>query len=574
MLMEMKIENAVIAVRISSTKQGLQGDSPEAQKEQIVRFAKLHNIRIKKYFKFVESASGEEQPLQEAIDYCKDSKNNIQLFLIKSIDRFTRGGSYFYDHLKMQLTRYGVNLVDLYGIIGTQTVNTLEHLGVEYSWSKYSPSHVTEILEAERGKGEVRDNLTRMIGAEIRYLRLGYWIGFSPPGFMNKRVETPHGMRIILEPHPIESQWFIRMYELRIQGNLTDEEVVEKINLMGYKSRRLRKHDIEDKSKIVGYMGEKLLTVKQFQRIIRNPIYAGVIVRKWTDYKPIKAQFPGLVTIDMFNKANKGKIVIVEDGENLTLVKGKLPIWQLKKNKDNPDYPYKKQVLCPICRSPLLGSAPRNRQGRHIPRYHCARGHKYWSINRNIFNETIKNFVGQITFTPQYKEKFRKILLEEWEKREKKVSEDSVTLHQRIALIEGEKQMLKEKLKTLSSPVAIKMIEDDIDELENKKAQVIASCNQKEDEQLDIQTAINFILFFMERFEDLILGGSNPLMNAAMFGLLFAEPPTYDELVNGTPKLSLLFALKSKPQYQQEHLVSRRGLEPLTVSLRGRCSTN
>ncbi len=572
--MEMKIENAVIAVRISSTKQGLQGDSPEAQKEQIERFAKQHNIRIKKFFKFVESASGEEQPLQEVVDYCKDPKNDIQLFLIKSIDRFTRGGSYFYDHLKMQLTRYGVKLVDLYGVIGTQTVNTLEHLGVKYDWSVYSPTKKSEILEAERAKDDVRDSLTRMIGAEIRYLRLGYWIGFPQPGYINKRIETPHGMRVILEPHPIESQWFIRMFELKMQGNLTDEEIVEKINLMGYKSRRLRKHDIEDKSKIVGYMGEKQLTVKHFQRVIKNPIYAGLIVRKWTDYKPKKAQFPGLVTIEMFNKANRNKVTIVEDGGNLTLIKGKLPTWQLKKNKDNPDYPYKKQVLCPICRSPLLGSAPRNRQGRHIPRYHCARGHKYWSVNRKIFNETIKNFVSQITFTPQYKEKFRKILLEEWEKREKKTSQDSITLYQRISLIEGEKQMLKEKIKTLTSSIAIKMIEDDIDELENKKAQVIANCNQKEDEQLDIQTAINFILFFMERFEDLILGGSNPLMNAAMFGLLCDTPPTYKDLVNGTPKLSLLFALKSKPQSLQEQCVSRRGLEPLTVSLRGRCSTN
>src|SRR5688572_32097599 len=100
-----KIENAVAAIRVSSIKQGLQGDSPDAQKEQIEQFAKVHNIHIKKFFIFLESASKEEQPVQEAIDYCKNPKNDIQLFVIKSIDRFTRGRSYFYDHMKMQLTR-------------------------------------------------------------------------------------------------------------------------------------------------------------------------------------------------------------------------------------------------------------------------------------------------------------------------------------------------------------------------------------------------------------------------------------------------------------------------------------
>ena len=117
-----KPENAVGAIRISSVKQGLQGDSPEDQKEQIERFAKSHNLNIKKFFIFMESASKEEQPVQEAIDYCKSKKNDIQLFIIKSIDRFTRGGSYLYEELKMQLDKNHVKLIDIYGVIGTQMV--------------------------------------------------------------------------------------------------------------------------------------------------------------------------------------------------------------------------------------------------------------------------------------------------------------------------------------------------------------------------------------------------------------------------------------------------------------------
>src|SRR5258708_864053 len=113
-------ENAVAAIRVSSIKQGLQGDSPDAQKEQIERFALTHNIHIKKFFIFMESASKEEQPVQEAIDYCHNPKNDIQLFVIKSIDRFTRGGSTFYDQMKSELKHHGVKLVDIYGIIGTQ----------------------------------------------------------------------------------------------------------------------------------------------------------------------------------------------------------------------------------------------------------------------------------------------------------------------------------------------------------------------------------------------------------------------------------------------------------------------
>jgi len=94
------VQNAVAAIRVSTTGQGTDGDSPEAQKEQIERFAEAKGITIKKYFVFLESASKAQQPMQEAVDYCKDPRNGIQLFIIKSIDRFTRGGSFSYDSLK------------------------------------------------------------------------------------------------------------------------------------------------------------------------------------------------------------------------------------------------------------------------------------------------------------------------------------------------------------------------------------------------------------------------------------------------------------------------------------------
>lgn len=37
----------------------------------------------------------------------------------------------------------------------------------------------------------------------------------------------------------------------------------------------------------------------------------------------------------------------------------------------------------------------------------------------------------------------------------------------------------------------------------------------------------------MEHLEELILAGSDLIQNAAMFGLLFEEKPTYDDLVSG-----------------------------------------
>ena len=106
--------------------------------------------------------------MQDVIDYCKAHKGEVDVVIIKSIDRLTRGGSFHYDTLKRQLDALKVELVDIYGVVVSQKVNTLEHLGFKYRWSEYAPSRKTELLEAERANGELRDILSRMIGSEIR----------------------------------------------------------------------------------------------------------------------------------------------------------------------------------------------------------------------------------------------------------------------------------------------------------------------------------------------------------------------------------------------------------------------
>ena len=211
---------ACAALRVSSTKQGLEGESNKDQRNQIEKYiysiglSMGCQIKIKQWFEFVESASGglDVQPILKAIEYCKTQDGVIKFLVVKSLDRLTRGGSTTYSLLKMQLARYGVEIIDTYGVVGHQKINTLEHLDVEYKWSIYNPTAKTELLEAERSKDEVRDILTRMIGAEIRYTRLGYPMGQPRFGYRYEKFDTEHGKRSIPISHPIESQWIIKMF--------------------------------------------------------------------------------------------------------------------------------------------------------------------------------------------------------------------------------------------------------------------------------------------------------------------------------------------------------------------------
>ncbi len=565
----MPSQNAVAAIRVSTAKQGFNGDSPEAQKEQIERFAAARGIIIKEFFVFLESASKELQPMQQAINYCKDPKNDVQLFIVKSIDRFTRGGSFSYDSLKRQLENASVSLVDIYGVISTQKVNTLEHLGVEYKWSTYSPTKKAELLEAERANDEMRDIMSRMIGAEVRYTRMGFWMRQPPLGFDSAKMDTANGKRCILKPHLEEADFMVKMFELRAQGTMNDQEIVDKLNKLGFRTRIQTMRSMQDRTQIIGKRGGKKLDLKTFWRYIQNPIYAGVICEKWTDDKPIKAQFPGLVSYELFNAANKSKLVIGEkDGAVFLYERPIEDRYATVKGARNAEFSYRKIVMCPECEKPLFGSSSRGKLGKRYPAYHCNKRGHYFRVPKKDFETTIADFVHRITYDQAQITELLAAIETIWAQRNQSAVDEEQRVETHIAGLRAKAKALVDKIKLVSSELVIKSIEEDImqTEAEIKELQEERDIRSAE-KPLDFAVVKQYLKYFLEHLEDLLVKQIDPLQKANFFGLLFNGAPNYGEILSANktsvepPKLNELFKLKNDTG---GNMVHPKGFEPPT----------
>ena len=559
---ESQPRNGLLAIRVSSTKQGLDGDSPEAQREQGERYAENHNIAIIKTLSYLESASKEAQPMQHVVDFAKNPKNGINVVIVKSIDRFTRGGSYAYDHMKMQLEPLGIELLDMHGIISNVKVNTLDHLGVEYDWSKYSPSRKAELLEAERAKDELRDIMTRMIGSQVRYTRLGFWMRRPPYGFVNQRVDTAHPKRYILVPQDDEAFYIRKMFELRCRGELNDKEIVKEINRLGYKSRKYYKRDKKDPTKMSVSLGGKPLTLKRFWMYIANPIYAGVMVEKWTNYEPVKCQFDGLVSYEEFNQANRGKIIVREIDGEVKLAKQEAPVWQTREPRSHADYPYRKIVGCSECAQPLYGSAAKGRY-KYYPAYHCNKRGHYFRVRKEEFNKTITDFTKQLVFAPEHIDNLVKAVEEVMQKRQISVEEETLNIDKRISELEAQAKAVVDKIKVLNSESAIKYLEEDLMKIEAQMSKLKDLKELKQIEQpKDMNKVVAYVKYFLEHLEYLLLEQIDPIKKANFFGLIFNKTPTYAEIVSGTTGIqnitgvNELFTLKD-PNYSRLVRVKR-----------------
>ena len=561
--------NGLVAVRVSSTKQGMDGDSPEAQREQGERFCEMHNIRVAKVLAYMESASKEVQPMQDVIEYCKLHPGEIDVIVIKSIDRFTRGGSYHYDKLRRQLDDLKVELVDIYGVVGAAKVNTLEHVGFKYRWSEYTPSRKTELLEAERANDELRDILSRMIGSEIRYTQLGYWSRMPPYGYEIERAETLNGKRSLLREHPKEAPIIRRMYELRAEGAMSDDQIADEMNRLGYRSQTKIVRDKKDRTKVIRTTGGKLMTAKLLRVYVAKTIYAGVNTEKWTGGKPVKCKFDGLVSIELYNKANRGKkqITINEhDYDHPTVGEAPKNEKLAKKNVYNPDFPYRRVVACPECHHSLLGSASRGRLGKYYPAYHCTNHGHYFRIPKHEFDKTIEDFTRSIQVRPERLEEVLQAVLTVWEQKRAQTVQIVEHSANRREELESQIRLIVDKMKMVSSETAIKYMEEDLVRLEEQiKGLDNEIVTKKAEEPVDMPAILTYIKYFMEHLSDLLLRTCNPLTKAEYFGVIFDKVPTYQEIVDGTkntslvPDINQIFQLAFLPN---NSLVRERGVEP------------
>lgn len=561
-------KTALASGRLSSHQQ-IAGVSLDNQVSMIKSFAEREGIvLLSDEGVDVEIASGaKRRPVyEEHIQYMKDHPGEVGYYIIYQIDRFTREGAATYEQMKQELSDLGVVLIDAFGIIQeAKNMEEMNELGFEYEWSVESPSETTEALEAMRASKDRKNILQKTIPKQIQYTQRGFHVGCPDDGYINKRVQVGREMRFIMAPDPERARFFQQIFQLRAEYRLTDQEIVDHINELGYLSKTRKKWN-KKRTQIVGHTGGVKLTVKQMHKILQRFSYAGVLCEKWTHNKPVKAYWDGLVSIELWNKANRGKVYLKEypDGSLVVLYdyKTEKPVFQ--RLRYNPEYPFK-CVTCPECDSPLKGSAPRGRGGVY-PRYHCERGHKSFSVSRKQMDGTVEEFLSNVEYSEDYTKVLEEVLVRRLRQKQSDIVQESQTLNERVAFLKSEQAGLLKTLVSTESDTVRLMIEKQLEEKEVEISRAEAYRFTVDLTEVDIKELIGYARKIVESPEKALIDKDNPLRQEQLFKLFFDGLPTYAELDSGTAKKRLLFnknCIVETPENDRESQQGRlSGIEP------------
>ncbi len=556
----------VIDCRVSD-KQQLQGNGLDDQTKVGIRVANNRDWEILKVFRKQHSATTTERDdFDEVLAWIRASKKPVNFYVCKSIDRFTRGGYEEHMRMKKKLKEIGVTVVDSQGIIQDEK-NTLEHLGIEFPWSRYSPGEVGEMVVAYQAKAEAREILTRLISGSVHARRNGYALRRAPDGMRNEEVFVDGRKRVIRLPND-RAHYFRKMFEMRADGR-DDQEIVDTLNAMGFKTIENKHWDRSDREypRVIGVRGGNALTVKQMQRYIGQTEYAGVIHEKWAEV-PVRAQYEGLVSIDIFNKANRGKKYIQEnpDGE-VKIIFNYSPWAKMKRMKDNPGYPWK-CILCSLCRSEMLGSASRGKSGKTYPAYHCGghktgnRAHKGIRIPKDEFEKTVNDYLTGLKFEDGFLAGLELHLVDKYRSREQEILLQSSVISRSVSDLKAELAQKVEAFGLAKSEIMRRHLEGEAEDLEAQIEKAESVRTRVEVNERSIRAFRRHAKHLMEHPAEILANTKSLHDRRRLFGLFFEEIPTYDEIVNGTPKLSCIFKLSEEYKRTHGHFVTLRGIEP------------
>ncbi len=571
------MQNCIIDTRVSTDKQ-LAGNGLENQKATCKYFAEARNWNIKHVF--AKSYSGrkeEREDFSEILDYIQKTQRagiKIDYYLVKGIDRFTRAGASLMLSMQKEIESLGVELVDVEGLIQPKA-NTLEHLGVVFPWSEYSPSGTATMIHAENALSEVRNSLTRMIGTEIALTRKGYSMRTPNDGYLNTKIIELGKEMSVLQQDPDRVQFFKMMFEMRASGQYSDKEIIKKVNALGYLSKSQNIHKKEGGVKIIiGKTTPKQLTVKQLQKILQRTIYAGIKYEKWND-TPVAVVFAPderpIVSVEIFNQANRGKVYIKldETGSSNVLYDFVFDEKNIRSRKKyHPDYKFDKMATCDNCSKPLKNSGKGNRGklGKYYQGYHCDRTPECKEVTGRISKETYENqltgLLNKVTFSDGFANKLEERLIKRYRVREKEVLGQSIVIGENVTELKREQATLLNSFPTATSDVMRRHIEKQVEILEKRIVRATEERDKIEIEERDVKTFVKYAKDLVEHPAKMLANNRNPYAQKALFSLVFEEPLTYTQVVNGTPNLSFIFKLSSTKVSTKSSLVTLRGIEP------------
>lgn len=349
------MKKAILYIRVSTDEQAEKGYSLNHQEERLKAYCAMHDIEVVQMFKEDFSAKTFDRPeFNKVLRFLKLKNHGVNLLLFTKWDRFSRNTSDSYKTMGM-LSKLGVD---------QQAIE--QPLDLSVPENKLMLAFYLASPEVEND----RRALNVIVGMR-RGMKEGRWMCSAPKGYKNITLENGDKRIVPSETANIIS-WAFDEFS---KGIYSLDEVRKECVKRGLKCSK-----------------------QSFSRIMRNPLYQGIIhipAFKDEPASQVRGLHEAIISTDLFQKVQE-----ILDG------RGRKRFYVVSA-KD--ELPLRGFLLCPSCNRNWTGSASTGGSGIKNWYYHCSGGctvrFKAMDIN-NSFSEKLKT----LSFKEEAKELYQSIV--------------------------------------------------------------------------------------------------------------------------------------------------------------------
>ncbi|MCP5463297.1 MAG: recombinase family protein [bacterium] len=344
----------------------------------------------------------------------------------------------------------------------------------------------------------------------------GRWCWKAPTGyhFQNDQFRKP-----LLHPSS-ESEFIKEAFTLIEQGFYSQKEVTEILARKGFK-----------------------VSTQTMNKILHNPIYAGLIRTKWYP-ELIEGIHEPLISRETFFNVQK---ILLGDKPSLA-----------PKRKDNPDFPLRGFVLCPDCGSPLTASVCKGKTTR-IAYYWCWKNNCIPMTQQKIIENQFCEYLNNIQPKPEIMELLEYKLVHHWKEKNQ---------HHKNQLKRDKTQLteLKSMKENLLNKLLKGVIDDDtykekVDALQNEILMLQENVSQGKVIDYDLEAYLKFSTYFLTNISD-IWRKSAIKTKQRIQNFVFPAQIYFDGVNFEPPQLvGILDVINNF--FRRSNLATPRGFEPL-----------
>jgi site-specific DNA recombinase len=483
--------NAVIYTRVSTKEQAETNLSLETQKKYCEQFTNKQNYSVIAYFggTYESAKTDERNEFKRMLAFVKRSREKISFIIVYSVDRFSRSGANAI-FIASELKKEGISIIAVTQPADTTTSSGSLQQNIQFIFSQYDND-----LRREKCMTGMREKLLK-----------GYWLTIAPVGY--DKVKINGEPKVIINK---KGELLRKAFYWKAENGLSNQEILIRLKSLDFK-----------------------LPKQQLSKILRNPFYCGMIAHNFLDGQVIEGRHEGLVSKDIFLKANG---VLQKNHQNY------------KHDKEVEALPLKRFIKCGECGTSFTGYIVK-KKGLYY--YKCNR--KGCKCNRNAkeLHDLFGKFLGYFAIAPELIEPLKEQLTYTFEEMNKENAELQKRLESQLKDIAGRIETIEERF--ILREITKDLYDKFIGKYKDEKREVLEQL-QKVDFGLSnlnkyISFAVNLSCNLQEMWQLSDLATKEKLQN-----LVFPEGIYYDR-ENGTYRTE-----RTNAVFELIHSLSNRNIE-------------